>query len=217
MSQDREANSMSQHRTQVDADSELRSMLKDEGSSALTKYMDLVIGRRSLLRLAWFELVMLLCQNMPGALGIVMRRKLYGTLLGRCGRGVVFGRGVGLRHPHRIRLGDRVVIDDHAMLDAKGRQDVAIDIGDDCVIGRNTVLSCKSMGSNSGRFVLAPRVNISVNCTLISESELVVGEKVLIAHDDLIIHAEDHVILFLVDKSRIHEVEKLFQVSVTFI
>lgn len=45
---------------------------------------------------------------------------------------------------------------------------------------------------------------------------LVRGNDVLIAHDDLIIHAEDHVILFLVDKKRIHDVEKLFQVSVTF-
>ncbi|MDZ7828600.1 MAG: Trk system potassium transporter TrkA [Halofilum sp. (in: g-proteobacteria)] len=46
---------------------------------------------------------------------------------------------------------------------------------------------------------------------------LVRGKEVLIAHDDQIIHAEDHVILFLVDKKRIHDVEKLFQVSVTFI
>lgn len=46
---------------------------------------------------------------------------------------------------------------------------------------------------------------------------LVRGNEVLIAHDDLIIHAEDHVILFLVDKKRIHDVERLFQVSVTFI
>lgn len=46
---------------------------------------------------------------------------------------------------------------------------------------------------------------------------LVRGDDVLIAHDDLIIHAGDHVILFLVDKRRIHEVEKLFQVSVTFV
>ncbi len=46
---------------------------------------------------------------------------------------------------------------------------------------------------------------------------LVRGDEVLIAHGDLIIHAGDHVILFLVDKKRIHEVEKLFQVSVTFV
>jgi trk system potassium uptake protein len=46
---------------------------------------------------------------------------------------------------------------------------------------------------------------------------IVRGDEVRIAHDDLIVHAEDHVILFLVDKRRIPEVEKLFQVGVTFI
>lgn len=43
------------------------------------------------------------------------------------------------------------------------------------------------------------------------------GEEVLIAHHDTVIEAEDHVILFLVDKRRIGEVERLFQVGITFI
>jgi len=43
------------------------------------------------------------------------------------------------------------------------------------------------------------------------------GEEVIIAHHDVVIEAEDHVILFLMDKSRIYEVEKLFQVGITFI
>ncbi|MCG7930738.1 MAG: Trk system potassium transporter TrkA [Candidatus Thiodiazotropha lotti] len=43
------------------------------------------------------------------------------------------------------------------------------------------------------------------------------GEDVLIAHHDTMIESGDHVILFLVDKRKIHEVEKLFQVGVTFL
>jgi len=43
------------------------------------------------------------------------------------------------------------------------------------------------------------------------------GKQVLIAHHDTLIESEDHVILFLVDKRRIREVEKLFQVGVTFL
>ncbi len=179
-------------RQEVDADSELRAMLKDEKTGALTKYMLLVLGRKSLLQLAWFELVMLLTQNLPGALGILLRRKLWRTLLAHTGRNVVIGRGVTVRHPHRIRLGDNVVIDDYAVLDAKGTQEVAIDIGADTVIGRNTVLSCKSMGSNSGRFVLAERVNISCNCTLISETEFKIGTKVLIAGHCYLIAGGNH-------------------------
>jgi trk system potassium uptake protein TrkA len=46
---------------------------------------------------------------------------------------------------------------------------------------------------------------------------IVRGEQVLIAHGELVIEAEDHVILFIVDKRRVREVEKLFQVGLTFI
>jgi len=45
---------------------------------------------------------------------------------------------------------------------------------------------------------------------------IVRGEKVIIAHHDTMIEAEDHVILFLVDKRHIPDVEQLFQVGVTF-
>ncbi len=45
---------------------------------------------------------------------------------------------------------------------------------------------------------------------------IVRGNQVLIAHHDTLIEAEDHVILFLVDKSRIRAVERLFQVGITF-
>ncbi len=46
---------------------------------------------------------------------------------------------------------------------------------------------------------------------------IVRGNEVVIAHHDTVIEAEDHVILFLVDKRRINEVERLFQVGFTFI
>lgn len=46
---------------------------------------------------------------------------------------------------------------------------------------------------------------------------LVRGDEVMICHHDTVIEADDHVILFLVDKHRINEVERLFQVSVTFL
>ena len=46
---------------------------------------------------------------------------------------------------------------------------------------------------------------------------IVRGDDVIIAHHDTIIENDDHVILFLTDKKRVAEVEKLFQVGVTFI
>ena len=46
---------------------------------------------------------------------------------------------------------------------------------------------------------------------------IVRGEEVIIAHHDTVIEAEDHVILFLTDKRRMSEVERLFQVGITFL
>jgi trk system potassium uptake protein len=43
------------------------------------------------------------------------------------------------------------------------------------------------------------------------------GDQVLVAHHDTMIESDDHVILFLVDKRKVREVEKLFQVGVTFL
>lgn len=42
------------------------------------------------------------------------------------------------------------------------------------------------------------------------------GDEVMIAHDDVIVQSEDHVILFLLDKKQVPVVERLFQVGLTF-
>ncbi len=46
---------------------------------------------------------------------------------------------------------------------------------------------------------------------------IVRDDEVIIAHDDCEIAPLDHIILFVIDKSRIQEVERLFQVGITFI
>lgn len=46
---------------------------------------------------------------------------------------------------------------------------------------------------------------------------IVRGDEVLMAHHDTVVQAEDHVVLFLVNKRKIREVERLFQVGVTFL
>ena len=48
-------------------------------------------------------------------------------------------------------------------------------------------------------------------------SALMRGDDVIIAKGSTVIEAEDHVIIFVIDKQRIPEVERLFQVAATFI
>jgi trk system potassium uptake protein TrkA len=51
----------------------------------------------------------------------------------------------------------------------------------------------------------------------VSIGAIVRGDEVIIAHHDTLIQAEDHVILFLIDKARVREVVRLFQVDITFL
>jgi trk system potassium uptake protein len=46
---------------------------------------------------------------------------------------------------------------------------------------------------------------------------IVRGDDVLIAHHDTVIEADDHIILLVANKSRVPEVERLFQVGITFL
>ena len=46
---------------------------------------------------------------------------------------------------------------------------------------------------------------------------IVRGEKVIMAHHDTVVQAEDHVIVFVANKKLVPKVEKLFQVGVGFV
>jgi acetyltransferase-like isoleucine patch superfamily enzyme len=145
-------------------------------ASPLRKYQDLVVGSRSLARLALHELVMLASSWVPGALGLLLRKIMYPWLLGSVGRGVVFGQGVVLRHPHKIRIGRGVTIDDLVVLDAKGTSNRGIDIGDGVFLGRATILSCKD-----GDITLGDHTNLGFHCEVFSGSSVTVGRHGLFA------------------------------------
>ena len=153
-----------------------QDQLFDRSRSAREKYADLVVGQPGWGALAWHEFVTLSSQQTPGALGYFLRKTLYPSLLGACGRNVVFGHGVVMRHPQKIRIGDDVVIDDNCLLDAKGDTNRGITIGSRVFVGRNTILSCKN-----GDIDIADRANIGFNCELFSASRVTLAPGVLMA------------------------------------
>jgi acetyltransferase-like isoleucine patch superfamily enzyme len=146
------------------------------GKSSREKYAELVVGRPGLRALIKHELVVSLAQARAGAFGLLVRKTLYPMLLGSCGRNVVFGQNVVLRHPHKIHIGSNVVIDDNCLLDAKGETNRGIRIGDGVFIGRNTILSCKN-----GDIDLADGANLGFNCEVFSASRVRIGRAALIA------------------------------------
>jgi acetyltransferase-like isoleucine patch superfamily enzyme len=105
-----------------------------------------------------------------------MRKWLYPTLLGSCGRNVIFGQNVVLRHPHKIHIGDNVMIDDNCLVDAKGTTNQGIRIGNGVFVGRNTILSCKN-----GNITLGDGANIGFNCEVFSASDVSIGQSTLLA------------------------------------
>ena len=74
-------------------------------------------------------------------------------------------------------------------------------------IAHGDEFSSKLIGRKIEDIDLPPGTNIGA---------IVRGDEVVIAHDDIVVESGDHVVLFLVDKRRIKDVEKLFQAPLNF-
>lgn len=158
-----------------------RVPLDDVGAAAtrggpLRSYQDLVVGSRSWLTLLRYELGAGWAARVPGALGLGLRRFLLPGLLAEAGRGIVWGHGVVLRHPGRIRIGSRVVVDDGCYFDAKGASEGGFVIGDEAFISRGCIVSGKD-----GDLVIGPRVNMGARCTLYASTHLEIGADTMLA------------------------------------
>lgn len=126
--------------------------LSREKSSSLDKYQQLFVGNSSLLELFKYEILTVLFFNLPGALGLFLRKTFYRSLFAEMGMGTVIGTQVTLRCPGRILLGKNVFIDSNAVLDAKG-VDSQIILGDSVLVGKDTILSCVSAKISLGEDV----------------------------------------------------------------
>ena len=160
------------------ADPRITDIQKEFGASRSRRerYADLVIGDAGWWPLIRYELVLLTSSWVPGALGLFLRGKLYPLILGRVGRNVAFGQNVVLRHPHKIAIGDNVVIDDNCCLDAKGTTNRGITLANGVFLGRNTILSCKN-----GNIQLDEDANVGFNVEVFSAAEVRIGARTLIA------------------------------------
>jgi trk system potassium uptake protein TrkA len=97
-----------------------------------------------------------------------------------------------------IRRGDVVVV--HSLRRGAAEAIEAVAHGDN--------QSSNVVGRTIDRIHLPPDTSIGA---------IVRGDEVIMAHHDTVIEAEDHVILLVADKRHVPEVERLFQVRVTFL
>jgi acetyltransferase-like isoleucine patch superfamily enzyme len=152
-----------------------------------SKYSELFLGQKGFWKLLRFELIQFFFSGLPGALGFVLRKVFYRALLQGMGKGVVLGRNITLRHPHKIFLGANCFIDDNVVLDAKGEENQGLQVGENVYIGRNTILSCKE-----GSIFIDDYSNISANCSLLSETEIRLGKYCFLAGHCYLVAGGNH-------------------------
>jgi acetyltransferase-like isoleucine patch superfamily enzyme len=154
----------------------LASQLHDENVSMLARYMDKAYGTRSPFPVLANELRVFLLGDLTGGAGYFLRKTFYGGMFRKVGRGVIFGRGLILRHPGKISFGERVSIDDDVMLDASGAGERGITLGDDVIVSRSCVIQGKT-----GPVMIGDRTDVGCNCIFSSVSGIEIGNSTLIA------------------------------------
>lgn len=146
----------------------------------LLTYRDLSVGcDGSWLQLFGYELYSTFLSGLPGVAGFGLRQLFLPYLLANCGPGLAVGRGVSIRQPRRISLGRGVMIDEGALLDYRSSVNNpagGIFIEDHVLLGRNSLVVSKG-----GTIRLRRACNISSFCRIATQSQIDIGESVLIA------------------------------------
>lgn len=153
----------------------LSEQLNQANGSALARYQAKVLGNTKLLPFFKYELLTFLLSDLSGALGYLLRKKLYSTLFKEIGTGVIFGKGITLRCPGRITLGKCVAIDDYGLLDASGAE-AGISLGNNVIVSRNCVIQSKTAAVTIG-----DKTDIGCNTIISSSAGISIGNSVLIA------------------------------------
>lgn len=144
-----------------------------EDKSAWRTYARFVVGYPSLKHCILYELITCVAAARNGALGILLRRKLYPAILGHLGHGSVIGRNVTIRGGRNIRIGRNVLIDEGCLIDARGPE-ARITIGDGVILSRNTAIRARN-----AQLTIGDGCDVGANCLLATDSVLVVGKHVL--------------------------------------
>ena len=156
--------------------STIHNQLFDKNKSSLQQYRDLVLGEEGFFSLLRYELINFFFSGLPGAIGLGMRKIFYPKLLSKTGTNVIFGQNVCIRHGSKIELGNNVIIDDNVLLDAKGDANQGIKIGDNTMISRNSILSCKG-----GDIEFGDNSVLGINCLIhaVQGSNVTIGTDVI--------------------------------------
>ncbi|MCG8401120.1 MAG: acyltransferase [Firmicutes bacterium] len=161
---------------QIDEQQYIRAKLFDGDKSNLRRYADLVVGEDAGYgELLKYELITFFLGGVRGALGLLLRKKLYPLLFNQCGKGVIFGRNLTIRNAKNITLGENVVLDDDCVLDARGAGEEGVVIGDRVILNRGVSVQAKI-----GPVHVGADSDIGMHSDLHSQGGLYIGRQVVL-------------------------------------
>jgi len=162
--------------------------LQERKKSGFQQYRFLTIGDKGLAFFLKYEIITSLFGNFPGALGFLFRRMFFNRLVKGAGKSIIWGKGITLRHPHKIEVGNGAAVNDLVVLDAFGDEKSGIELGEQSLISRNTVLNSKG-----GFIKIGKRTNIGTNSVIFSRDCTVsIGNDVLMAAFGYLMGGGDH-------------------------
>lgn len=168
------------NKDQVDGEKIVKEILNKQlhqGNNPILRYKSKVLGaNKGFLRLFQYELSQLFCANLGGGLGYLLRRVSMVSLFEKCGKGSIFGKGLLLRTPGNIVLGDKVAIDDHTLLDGGTGPACKMQIGDKVLISKGCVIQAKN-----GPLTIKDEVDIGAHVIISSAGGITLEKNVLIA------------------------------------
>jgi acetyltransferase-like isoleucine patch superfamily enzyme len=143
-------------------------------SGAFATYREYVCGEESLGFFLWYELATTGLSGLSGLLGFGSRRLIYPSLLKKCGKKLVVGKGTTLRRSKQLSVGSSVLLDDYSVLDVRGSG--SITLGDNVVVGRFSSIIAKESSISLGA-----GTNISSSCRIATQCGIEIGKSVLVA------------------------------------
>ena len=153
-----------------------QAVLTDKSQSSVAKYRKIMVGDVGWLGFVKYEIITGFFSGWPGAMGMLLRRMFFPCLFKKCGKGVIFSHDIMVRHPHRISIGNNVVIGSRCTLDAKGARGDGIIIGDNVFISEGTIITMAD-----GTIVLDDGCNIGCYCRIGTFGYTRIGKKALLA------------------------------------
>ncbi len=148
-----------------------------QGGHPLTRYRTKVLGKNStMLQLCKFEIAQLCFSDLGGGAGYLLRKLVLSSLFKSCGKDLIFGKGIMLRTPGHISLGEKVAIDDQTLLDGGTGENCTLSIGDRTLISKGSVIQAKT-----GPLIIGKECDIGAHVIISAISTITLEDNVLIA------------------------------------